>query len=59
MLAKVRAKNLIGFSEFSQENTTGATIQIEPAQVSPLRINNEISSVTSIGLDWDALITSD
>lgn len=55
---KVRAFNSIGASEENQENTSGATIQVEPGQITTLAIDNDISSNESIGLVWQALTGS-
>ena len=57
--ARVRAKNFIGFGAFSQENIVGAAVQTEPAQITSLSVNNALSSIESIGLTWDALLTND
>ena len=48
--AKVRAENAVGFSEYSQENNVGATIQIEPSQVQGLSLNYELSTNTKMVL---------
>ena len=49
---RVAAINFIGSSEYSQENTAGATIQTPPGLVTTLGIDPDISSIESIGLVW-------
>jgi hypothetical protein len=47
VIAKVRAKNGIGFGDFSQPNSNGATIQTEPLQMAaPTRTSVTLSTIS-------------
>lgn len=49
---RVGATNSRGASEYSQENSSGAAIQVPPSQITTLDIDPSTSSVESIGLVW-------
>jgi hypothetical protein len=57
--AKVRTENAVGFSEYSQENNVGVTVQVEPSQVQELSLNYELSTNTQMVLQWSELTTTE
>lgn len=54
IVAKVRANNPIGWSLFSDENTSGATVQTKPATMNPVTRGSE-TNLVQIEVDWSPL----
>lgn len=52
VVVRARAYNSLGNGEYSQINTSGATILTEPAKMT-LGFNAATSTTTSIVLEWD------
>ena len=59
VVAKVRARNAFGYGHYSEPNVSGATVQVEPSTVAAPTLDIEVSSLTSIKLDWAALTDDD
>jgi hypothetical protein len=57
VIAKIRAHNVFGWSEYSPENIAGAYIQIEPLQISSISMDILTSDLTILDLSWPALTT--
>jgi hypothetical protein len=56
VIAKARAKNAIGYGQYSQPNTNGALIQTEPGKMNTP--TNGTVTLSSIEISWAALTTS-
>lgn len=56
---KVRARNQFGFGDYSEVNTVGARIQVEPVQMPPMTLDIVASTIHTIKLDWSALVGPD
>ena len=59
VVAKGRAYNSIGFGHYSEPNIFGARVSTIPSKMDPPRLDNELSTLTSITLEWDELIAGE
>ena len=57
VVVKIRAKNALGWGEYSDLNALMTQIQVEPGQAKPVR-RGTLTSTSRIQLLWDPLTTS-
>lgn len=56
VVMKARARNQFGFGDYSETNTAGARVQVEPVQMPPITLDIVTSTINTIKLDWNALV---
>ena len=54
-MAKVRARNIFGYGDYSEPNVSGATVQVEPFAAAAPTLDITASSLTEIKVDWEEL----
>ena len=52
VVAKIRAHNKFGWSDFSSENVQGAYVQVEPVKIDEIKLDVAKSTLTSLELSW-------